>query len=293
MVDTVRTIADILLLYANNTSGDISPQDARDMIVSLEALSPTVPLASSVTTRSVGTGEFNMLGFYDCPAADSNLTQASTTQVHGTANSAYAAHAVVVAAAAGVTDGSDLVLTITGTSITDAGVRQAADSEILVPDCTASTTDLYYESLKKWIGQITYTLSSTGGTTFNYDFNYGFAAYEDNGNIDFDLDHFIFEWFAGANDSGFDIEIHHHKQTGWTYSAAAFVAGTGALYQLSTDYVTERNLVNGDYGRWKRTGLADEIAGSASEGLIVHITTTVNNSVQWCNGAVNIRPTPS
>lgn len=289
---TIRTIAEILTLLDDNTTGNISPQDMRDAIVSLEALSPTVPLADSITTRSSGTGVFNMLGFYDCPVADSNLDQAGTTQTHGTANGAYSAHAIVVAAAAGVTDGSNLVLTITGTSITDVGVRTAADSEIIVADCTASATDDYYESVKKWIGQITYTLSSSGGGTFNYDFNYGFAAYEDNGNVDFDLDHFLFEWFAGANDSGFDIEFHHHKATGWTYHATAFNAGVGALYTLSTDYVTERQLINGKYGRWKRTGLADSIAGSAGEGLIVHIVTTVNNSVQWCNSSINIRPTP-
>lgn len=35
MVDTVRTNAELLALLADNTSGDISPQDLRDMLVSL------------------------------------------------------------------------------------------------------------------------------------------------------------------------------------------------------------------------------------------------------------------
>jgi len=37
MVDTARTQAALLALFADNTSGDISAQDARDMIVSVLA----------------------------------------------------------------------------------------------------------------------------------------------------------------------------------------------------------------------------------------------------------------
>ena len=290
MVDTVRTIADILLLYADNTAGDISPQDARDMIVSLQALSPTVSIHPSVTAGSAG--DYYAAGFYDCPAADSNLTQASTTQVHGTTNGSAAAHAIAVAAAVGVTDGTDLVLTVTGTSIDDSGNRVTSDSEIIVADCTASATNQFYQTDKKWLGPVTYTLSSTGGTTFNYDFNYGYVAYEDFANSDFLLDNFLFEWLGSATDAGFNIAIHHHKATGWTYSAAAFDPGSGELYQLSADHSTDRKLTTGEYGRWKRTGLSVAVAGADSEGIIVHVTTTVNNSLQWAQCAVDVRLQP-
>lgn len=294
MADTVRTIEDILLLLANNTSGDISPQDIRDAVVSLEALSPTVAIHSSITTQGVGaSGNYYSAGFYDCPASDSNLTQASTIQTHGSTNGSEAAHAIVVAAAAGATDGVDLVLTVTGTSITDAGVRTTGDSEIVVADCTASSTDQFYQTDKKWLGQVTYTLSSTSGTAFNYDFNYGHAAYEDFANSDFLLDNFSFEWLAAANDSGFDIVIHHHKATGWTYHATAFVAGATAIYRMSTDHGTNRNLINGEYGKWKRTGLTIPVNGADSEGLVIHVTTTVNNSLQWCHSSMNVKIQPT
>lgn len=294
MVDTVRTIPEILALYADNTAGDISPQDARDMIVSLEALSPTVSIHSSVTTQGVGaSGDYFAAGFYDCPVTDANLTQASTTQTHGSANGSAAAHAIVVAGAAGSTDGADLVLTVTGVSIDDSGVRTVGDSEIVVADCTASITNQFYQTTKKWLGQITYTLSSASGTAFNYDFNYGYAAYEDFANNDFLLDNFSFEWLAAANDAGFDIEVHHHKSTGWTYHATAFTGEGTSIYKMSDDHSTNRELINGQYGKWKRTGLSVAVDGSDSEGLVIHVTTSVNNSLQWCHSSINSKIQPT
>ena len=294
MVDTVRTIQQILALYADNTAGNISPQDARDMIVSLEALSPTVAIHTSVTTQGVGaSGRYYAAGFYDCPVTDSNLDELSLTQAHGTTNGSAAAHAIVVAGGVGSTDGADLVLTVTGVSIDDAGVRTVGDSEVVVADCTDSTTNQFYQTAKKWLGQVTYTLSSTGGTAFNYDFNYGYASYEDFANNDFLLDNFSFEWLASANDGGFDIEIHHHKATGWTYHATAFTGENASIYKMSDDHSTNRNLVNGEYGKWKRTGLTIPVDGSDSEGLVVHVTTTVNNSLQWCNSSLNVKIQPT
>ena len=290
MVDTVRTIEDILVLLADNTSGDVSQQDLRDAVVSLEALSPTVSIHPSITSGAAG--DYYASGFYDCPVTDSNLTQASTTQAHGTTNGSSAAHAIAVAAAAGVTDGTDLVLTVTGTSIDDNGVRTLGDSEIIVADCTASSTNQLYQTDKKWLGQVIYTLSSSGGTAFNYDFNYGYIAYEDFANSDFLLDNFLFEWVGGATDAGFNIDIHHHKSTGWTYHATAFDPGSGELYRLSTDHSTDRKLTSGEYGRWKRTGLSVAVAGADSEGIIVHVTTTVNNSLQWAQCAVGVKIQP-
>ena len=291
MVDTVRTIADILVLYADNTSADISPQDARDMIVSLEALSPSVAVHSTVNSGAAD--DYYTNGFYDCPAADSDLTQASTTQTHGTASTGAAAHAIVVASAAGTTDGADLVLTVTGTSIDSDGVRTTGDSEIVVADCAASATNQYYETEKSWLGQVTYTLSSTTGTTFAYTFNYGFAAYEDFGDSDFILDHFLFEWLGSATDAGFDISFHHHKATGWTYHATAFTPGATPIYELSTDHSTDRSLISGEYGRWKRAGLSIPVDGSGSEGIVIHVTTTVNNSLRWCHCSANVKIQPT
>ncbi|MES0327088.1 MAG: hypothetical protein ABUK13_02745 [Gammaproteobacteria bacterium] len=291
MVDTVRTIEDILLLLADNTSGDISPQDIRDAVVSLEALSPSVAVHSTVNSGAAD--DYYTNGFYDCPVTDSNLSDASPTQTHGTASTGAAAHAIVVASAVGTTDTGTLVLTVTGTSIDFDGVPTPGDTEIVVADCLSSATNQYYETVKSWLGQVTYTLSSSTGTTFAYSFNYGFAAYEDFGDSDFILDHFLFEWLGAATDAGFDIDFHHHKATGWTYHATAFSAGPAPIYKLSTDYLTDKSLISGEYGRWKRSGLSIPVDGSGSEGIVIHVTTTVNNSLRWCHCSANVKIQPT
>lgn len=255
-----------------------------------DAVGGTVPVLKSYnfSARSASSGTYYNAGFYEAAAADSNLTNASTTQTLGTANAAHASHAFIVAALAGVTDGSDLVLTVTGTSITDAGVRTGSDSQVIVSDCTTSSLNTYYETSKKWIGQITFTLSSTGGSTFNYDFNYGLAKYEDFGNRSFTLTDFEVTGLANSNDSGFDVILYKHSQTGWTYHASAFVPGNSVLAQLSTIHGAEREAVSGDQIAFKRAGMSTAIDGSASEGLVIAIITTVNNSLSYLNSHIGV-----
>lgn len=288
MVDIVRTIPELLALFADNTSGDISPQDLRDAVVTFDARVPVIGLSHNLQTGAAGT--YYYAGMYESPVTDSNLTNAATTQTLGSVNIAHAMHAFVVAGAAGVSNGTNLVLTVTGTSITDAGVRTTSDSEVVVADCRISSTDQYYETTKKWLGQITYTLSSDGAA-WNYDFNYGYCKYCDFGNRDFTIESFEIDTYAAASDSAFEIEILHHRSTGWTYHATAFVPGNGSLNQLSTDYSTDNQLSSGDWSFYKRAGLAHTIIGSASEGFLVRVTTGTNNSVQILNSNVFILPT--
>jgi cytoskeletal protein CcmA (bactofilin family) len=69
-------------------------------------------------------------GFYSAPAADANLNEGSTTVTYGTANVGYAAHAFAVVGGAGAASGGSgaVVLTVSGVSITDAGVRTPTNS---------------------------------------------------------------------------------------------------------------------------------------------------------------------
>ena len=233
--------------------------------------------AYSHTTGASGT--HYVAGFYEAPAADADLTNASLTQTLGSANNSYAAHVFVVASAVGTTDGSDLVLTVTGVSITDTGVRNGSDSEVIVATCTAASTNEYFESSKKWLGQVTFTLSSSGGATFAFTFNYGLAKYEDFVNSDVTISAFEVVGEGGANDSGYNVTLCHHKATGWTYSADAFSPGSDVIADMNTDHDTEVNLVNGKQFAYKRTGLSTAIVGSGSEGIIVRITTGSANSV--------------
>jgi hypothetical protein len=238
------------------------------------------------TSQGIGAGAFYVGGYYEAPAADSNLTEASATQTLGAANVPYAAHAFVVAAAAGAAAGGSgaVEIEVSGTSITDAGVRTGSDTEIVVADITAMTTDAYYETAKKWIGQVTYTLQNASGatqTTFNADFNYGFAKYEDFGNRDFTVTHIEAVGLPGANDASFNFELLHHSSTGWTYHATAFVPGNSSLFDFATLYSTESDLDNGVPFAIKRTTLSTAVSGSGSEGVVVRITTGAANAIEY------------
>ena len=234
----------------------------------------------SFSSPGGGSGTYFVGGFYEFAAADANLTNAALTQTFGTANKAYGAHAFIVAGAAGSTDGSDLVLTVTGTSIAEDGTRTTSDSEVIVADCTAASTDEYFETTKKWIGQITFTLSSTGGATFSFDFNYGLTKYEDFGNNDFTVTGFEMVGRAGANDTSFDITLYHHNDQDWNYHATAFAPTPTVIANLQTDYNTEYQLATGDHFAYKRTGLSTAVVGSGLEGVIVAVTTGANGSVE-------------
>jgi len=242
------------------------------------AITPSA--GSTVAFKSFAVGDIGnadthyFAGFYEAPAADSTLTIGGTvTETLGTAGECKAAHAFCVASGAG---GTDLILTVTGVSITDAGVKNDSDSEVIVADADAAATDQYFETSKKWLGQITYTLTGSSGA---FTFNYGFCKYEDFGNRNFTVTDFEVTGHGGASETTLDIQLLHHRATGWTYSAGAFVPGNSSVVDLATDHGTNNNLTNNEDFAYKRAGLSTAIAGSASEGLVVAITTAVNNSI--------------
>ncbi len=245
-------------------------------------------------------GTLFIAGYYDLAAADLNLTQASTTGTHGAVNVPYGAHALLVAAAAGAASGGatgTADITVSGTSVTDAGVRTGSDTEIIVADVTAMSTDEYFETGKKWIGQITYTIAATGDhTTFNADFNVGFAKYDDFGNQDFTVTEFEAVGDAGANDSGFDVTLCKHVADGWSYSAAAFGIPTGnAIASMNTVYSTEKDIDSGVDFAFKRTGLTTAITGSGEaatgvpNGVLIMIESTANGAVERMDCHVGVK----
>ena len=262
---------------------------AYDNASGLVALTPPgagVPHYKSYTasTTSSGSGTFYVGGYYDAPATDATLTMGGTeTQVYGNADNAYAAHAFIVASGAG--GGTDLVLTVTGTSITDAGVRTPADSEILIGPggvftgyANTVTTDQYIETDKKWLGPVTYTLTGTAGA---FTFNYGFCKYEDFGNRGFTVTDFESVGYAVANETGLDIELLHHHETAFVYNATTFVPNATPLVSLVTDHAAFDEVDAGTNYAYKRAGLSSVIDGAASEGTIIRITTAVNNSMAY------------
>ena len=75
MVDTARTRAEILALLADNTAGDISPQDIRDAIVSMFGVSSAIYVADgSVAQTGITTTPAKMTGFTNNLAGVGGMT---------------------------------------------------------------------------------------------------------------------------------------------------------------------------------------------------------------------------
>lgn len=222
----------------------------------------------SFSSPSGSSGTFYWGGYYKHSGTANDFSGGPT---FGTANTSYAAHFFVVLGAVTV---DELTLTVTGTSITDAGVRTASDTEnIVIPSGTAA--DAYYETPKKWNGAVTITVASGTAKTCDY----GLAKYWDSNNTDFTVKGLEVTWLGGANDTAPDIQLCHHKTTGWTYTGSGATPPT-ALASMATDHGTEKQVRNNEDGAWKRTNLDTMVEGSASEGVLWAVTTTANKAFE-------------
>jgi hypothetical protein len=258
----------------------------------------------NATFKSPGgsSGNFHCFGFYEAPAAHKVFTNAAATQTLGTANVPYSAHVFLVAketpaAPSGGSTGTAKI-TVTGTSITDNGVRTGADSEIIVADITTLTANKYVQTQKCWIGQVTITIAATGNhTTFSATCNYGLAAPYIFNEEKVQIYSFEATGRGGAADTGFNVELLKHSSTGWVYSAAAFIPGGTVICSLSADLITEKNLANGIRFKYFRDDLDYEIDGTYegenygshtnSEGVVVRITTSQNNAIESSDYRIN------
>lgn len=225
-------------------------------------------------------GTFWRGGFYDFATTDANLTQASTTQAYGSTNVPYSAHATIIAGGAGTTDAGVVGLRVTGTTITDAGVRTASDADTIITDITTMTTDVRIEG-KKFIGAVVFELITISGspTTYAFDFNYGYAKYADSENTDFTVTGIEAVGVGNATDTDFSMTLFHHSADGWTYAATGFTPGGTVIVDSATDMAPEDNLLSGIPFAWKRSGLATFVNGDDSEGVIFRIIIGTNNSV--------------
>jgi len=244
----------------------------------------------SFTSQGIGSGTYWKGGFYLAPATDANLDEGSTTQAYGTANVSYAAHGFIVAGGVGTTDAGVVGLRVTGTSITDAGVRTATDADTISTDITTLSANDYLEA-KKFIGAIVFELITISGspTAFSLDFNYGYCKYEDFGNHDFEVKGFEAVGLGSAADASFNITLFHHTTTGWTYSAAAFEPDPPVICDLQTDHNTEYQVANGVPFAYKRFPLSTNVIGSGIGGVIVRIVTGQNNTVQAMDCHIGVK----
>lgn len=243
----------------------------RNAIVSEKSWAFETPVGAS--------GIFWAGGFYDFAAANNDFDPSIN---FGTVNAAKAAHLAIVLGELSV---DEIQITVSGASITDTGTRNGSDTEVItIPDATAA--DTYYETAKKWLGQV--AIETTSGTAKNC--NYGFVKYWDNNNNDFRVLGLETTWLSGGNDNAPDIQLLHHKTTGWTYNGGAIPTHPPALASMATDYGADKKTVSGEEGAWKRDNLNTTVDGSGSEGALIEITTTANRAFVLGTFLLRMRP---
>ncbi len=215
------------------------------------------PFESSFMFRSVGAGPNTVYigGYYNFESTADNFNPSVTC---GTINLSYAGHIGFVA---DTPPAGSTTIQVSGTSITDAGVRAVTSEDVVFTPSDPINT--WKETTKKWLGQV--TIEKTAGDDRLC--NYGYVKYWDFANRDFTLQGFEFTWFGGGNDSGADLIVYHHKATGWTYNAGA-PPDPPVFAQMSVTHGAERQVGLDTPGAFKRTGLDQPVAGAAEEGLI-------------------------
>ncbi len=195
-------------------------------------------------------------------------------QTIGTANRSYAAHAFIVT---GAVPAADVTITITGTGITDLGVRDAAQSvDIVIP--AGTPVNSYFETDEKWLGTATFTLAGGPATLCNW----GYAKYWDNNNMNFMLEGIEVTGEAFLTDAAIDLQVIHHRATGWTFNVGADPTFPAAIASLATDYGADAGIQVGQEFAWKRVDLDTVVQGNDAEGIILASITSVANSI---NGA--------
>jgi hypothetical protein len=219
----------------------------------IETSTPTWSFQTNSATGFAG-------GFYEFSGTDDDF---SPSVPFGTANVAKAAHFMIVTGAVPV---GSVTIRVTGTSITDAGVRTAADTEdIVVPNATVVNS--YFETSKKWNGTV--TVSVFAGTPITC--NYGWSKYFDFNNANFTVIGLECLWESDSTDSASDIEFRHHTSTGWTFNVGADPTPPTPIAGRATDYGAENDQEVGQ-GAWKRANLSLVVNGAGSEGIMFEIT---------------------
>jgi hypothetical protein len=199
-------------------------------------------------------------GFYDHAAGDDDFSPSIT---FGTPNTSVAAHFYIVTGAPAV---DDVRIQVLGSGINDDGVRTPLlATTITIPAGTPANS--YFETPEKWNGQV--SVGVTSGTPITC--NYGYAKYHDAGNRNFTIAGLETLWESDSTDATSDIELIHHKATGWTFNAGAVATPPTPLAARSVDHGPDNEQYVGQ-GAWKRSNLDTTIAGSASEGILFRVT---------------------
>ncbi len=230
----------------------------------------------SFNSPSGSSGTFYVGGFYVF-GSTSFIPAGGTTL--GIANVAYGAHAFLVLGATS----TDMVVRVTGTSMDDAGNRTPGDTQDL--DTSGGVLNDYFETTKKWVGQISFSLQSGTGVAINN----GLCKYWDNRNRDFRVIGLEVTGTGGGNDSAPNFAVIRHRPIGWTFNAGSTPSHPIPSADMNTDYNTEIQIATGQPFAWKRVGLSEIIAGGLHEGIICEIVTTANRAIESLDWTISVQ----
>ena len=221
-------------------------------------------------------------GFYGWATTSATLTNASLSVTHGAANLSKAAHIGIVASAAGTVDTGQVGIQVTGTLDSETGPQTASQTVVITDDITTLTTNMMVETVGKFSGTVTISLYTVSGSpaAYSVSINYGFSKYEDFLNREGTVIGFEILWEAGAADPLFNVEVIHHKATGWLYAATGFVPGGGNICERLVDQAIDSNTATGEPASYKRSNLDTFIAANGAEGGLLRITTGSTNSIR-------------
>lgn len=199
-------------------------------------------------------------GFYDFASTDNDF---SPSVFFGAINASVAAHFMIVTGALTV---DEVTITITGDCITDSGVQVGGDSQdIVIP--AGTPVNSYFETSKKWNGQV--TVETTSGTAVTC--NFGWCKYWDHNNRNFDILGLEVLWSSQSNDSTSNVCLIHHKSAGWTFNGGSTPTHPPALADRAADHGLNVAHVDGKQGAWKRDNIFHPVLGGDSEGILWQI----------------------
>lgn len=271
--------------YIPTTPGDWPDPDPTTVQEALDQIAAIVAgLSGGITDKTLtmitpagSTGVFFAGGFLQLGSTANDFSPSIT---HGIVNNPYAAHVMVVVGAVPV---DTITISVTGTRIEEDGTRTAAYTGTITLD-TGNLVNDYLETSEKFIGQV--TIETTAGTAVLC--NFGFNKYWDNNNSRFTVVGWDATWTAGANDTGADISVHHHKATGWTYNAGSEPSLPSPIASMVDDYGAESDLTNNEPGSYKRSGESTDVRGDLEEGVIIVITAGSGKAFELANFILSI-----
>lgn len=127
MTDTPRSVTDLIALFADNTAGDISPQDARDLIESLANGHGEIYVSAAGATTLADTSTWvEVAGTYTLTASARNWAMATNARLNYTGTAARDALATAMISVTSPSNNQviEWAIALNGTPVTSSVIQR-------------------------------------------------------------------------------------------------------------------------------------------------------------------------